>query len=107
LRFTYGHKVQDENDILVPLAEEVMNITGKLVSPNRYAVDVFPFCKLFARVELVTCLTNEIVNSLPEAFPGTGFKAVARKNREVIESLFTIPFLKVKEQVVRNIALDL
>ncbi|RDB26980.1 O-methylsterigmatocystin oxidoreductase [Hypsizygus marmoreus] len=82
LQFTYGHKVESDDDELVPLSEEVMNITGKLVSPNRYVVDVFP-----------------ILNSLPEWFPGTGFKRVAREYKDTIDRLMGTPFLKVQEQV--------
>lgn len=45
LEFTYGYVVNGANDVLVDLATEVMDITGLLVSPNRYLVDMFPFCK--------------------------------------------------------------
>lgn len=44
LRFTYGHKVEDEHDTIIPLARKIVDIAGELISANRYAVDIFPIC---------------------------------------------------------------
>ncbi|KAF8069228.1 cytochrome P450 [Lyophyllum atratum] len=79
LRFAYGHKVENDDDFLVPLSEKIMVITGKVVSPNRYVIDTFPF-----------------LNNLPEWFPGTGFKQVAKRYKVLLDQLIETPFLKVK-----------
>lgn len=87
LRFAYGHKVENEDDVLIALSEKVMNITGKVVSPNRYVVDTFPF-----------------LNALPDWFPGTAFKQVAKRNKVLLDQLIVTPFLKVKEDMKNGTA---
>ncbi|KAF8069217.1 cytochrome P450 [Lyophyllum atratum] len=87
LHFTYDHRVESEHDSLMALAREAVAIAGQLISPNRYAVDIFPTLRF-----------------LPEGWPGTAFKRTARSNRDLHDRLMDTPFLKVREQAMNGMA---
>lgn len=80
LRFTYGHRIESDDDVLISLAEEVMNITGKLVSPNRYAVDTLPIrkftiCLLLGMTQLMYITYSQLVTCW---IPGHRFQTSRR-----------------------------
>jgi len=85
---TYGHNVESSDDSMVKQAEQVMDDWAAAVKPGAFLVDSLPFLQY-----------------VPDWFPGTGFKAVAKQMRQRLHNLRDEPYNIVKEQVKDGTAL--
>ncbi|PVI03088.1 cytochrome P450 [Periconia macrospinosa] len=82
LKITYGYTTKREKDPLVLLANATMEDFKEATVPGRWAVDVIPFLKY-----------------LPDWFPGTEFKQVARMMQEHLREATDKPYHFVKQQM--------
>ncbi|KAI8931867.1 hypothetical protein NX059_010772 [Plenodomus lindquistii] len=86
LKTTYGYIPEAHGrDPLVDMAGKTMEDFGDAMVPGRYLVDVMPFLRL-----------------LPDWFPGTGFKAVARRMAKQADRTIDQPYQFVKQQMREN-----
>ncbi|KAL6698552.1 cytochrome P450 [Trichoderma pleuroticola] len=83
LKVTYGYSVElYKPDPLVKLIEQVTTETSESLTPLRWAVDTFP-----------------ALQRVPDWFPGTGFKRIARRYKVNAEAAASIPLDFVKQQM--------
>ncbi|PCH38747.1 cytochrome P450 [Wolfiporia cocos MD-104 SS10] len=84
---THGYRVESCEDPLVQSAERLNDLFGRLLEPGAFLVDSFPFLR-----------------HIPDWFPGAGFKAVAKREREALIKARDEPYDMVREQVIRGTA---
>ncbi|KIY65192.1 cytochrome P450 [Cylindrobasidium torrendii FP15055 ss-10] len=82
----YGHWVTSD-DPIVDVTEQAGNMLKLCIFPGSVLVNVFPFLR-----------------HLPEWFPGTGFKAYARKCRGFVDQMRTVPYDLVKQRMAEGTA---
>ncbi|KXN92768.1 O-methylsterigmatocystin oxidoreductase, partial [Leucoagaricus sp. SymC.cos] len=93
----YGYEVKEEDDHLVPIAEQAMNNLSKAVAPNRYWVDSIPSRALLRGLRPLLCdLISPRFVSFLAGFPGAGFQREAAACKKVLEQFIYGPFSKVK-----------
>lgn len=86
LRITYGYTpTYKGNDPLIDLAEKALSQFADSSVPGRYLVDMLP-----------------PLQYLPDWFPGTEFKQIAKVMRKTTRDTTEIPYLFVKEQMRRG-----
>jgi len=73
-----------QNDPLKSLAEKTMEIFGQAIQPGRFLVDVFPWIRF-----------------IPEWFPGTGWKKIAREWRQLSDRMYNTGYEWTLDQIVR------
>ncbi|KAL7817795.1 cytochrome P450 [Trichoderma gracile] len=83
LQITYGYEIELEKpDPLVTLIERVMTNFSETTVPFQWAVDIIP-----------------ALAHLPDWFPGTGFKRIAREQRALHDASAEIPYNFVVKQM--------
>ncbi|KAK4067389.1 uncharacterized protein Triagg1_7569 [Trichoderma aggressivum f. europaeum] len=83
LNVTYGYSIESHKpDALVKLIEEVTDHSSEASVPLKQIVDLIPPLRL-----------------LPDWFPGTGFKRIARDARAKLDASADVPFDFVKQQM--------
>ncbi|KAH6507448.1 hypothetical protein HBI56_151160 [Parastagonospora nodorum] len=82
LRVTYGYTPWEEKDPLVDMAGTTMVDFADVMIPGKYLVDVLPALRY-----------------LPEWFPGSGFKRVARRMARQLDRTVELPYQFVKRQM--------
>ncbi|KAJ5090659.1 hypothetical protein N7532_009343 [Penicillium argentinense] len=83
LKITYGYNVDPhQKDSLIDLADLVLKQFSEAITPGKFLVDLIP-----------------ALQHLPEWVPGTGFKKIARFNKETILKLTNYPFEFTKWQM--------
>ncbi|KAG0699878.1 cytochrome P450 [Suillus ampliporus] len=87
LRISHGYEVKENDDPFVDLADRAINIFSQSIAPGAFMVDIVPSLAV-----------------VPEWFPGTGFKRIAREWHEVIEEWIAAPYQYVKDQMAAGIA---
>ncbi|KAG2144265.1 cytochrome P450 [Suillus clintonianus] len=88
LRISHGYEAKENNDPFIDLAERAVDQFSRSTAPGAFMVDIMP---LLAKV--------------PEWFPGTGFKRLAREWRQTLEEMVDAPYKFVKDQMDVGIAL--
>ncbi|EJD01825.1 cytochrome P450 [Fomitiporia mediterranea MF3/22] len=83
LLLTYGHKVQDENDPYITIAEE--GIAAVIEAEEFYLVNAIP-----------------ALQYLPSWLPGTGFKKVIQHGQKASTELYHEPYKMGKAKVVED-----
>ncbi|KAF8971248.1 cytochrome P450 [Flammula alnicola] len=73
----YGIDVKEEHDPMITTAEQAMDAAVYAAQPGNFLVDFFP-----------------ILERVPDWFPGTGWKAWARRGKELTDDMVNIPFNK-------------
>ncbi|CCM03828.1 uncharacterized protein FIBRA_05977 [Fibroporia radiculosa] len=86
-QFTHGHVVHDSHDRLFQLADQVNQDFARTIAPAAFLVDIFPFLRY-----------------LPDWFPGTGFKAVAKEMRKTWVRLRDEAYDDIQAQVAKGMA---
>ncbi|KAF9020326.1 cytochrome P450 [Hymenopellis radicata] len=89
LRITYGYEVLHEGDEMVKLVNNAMEELSVASTPGAFLVDFIPMLK-----------------SLPDWFPGAGFKRTAKMWAKDLEDMINVPFEHVKAEMARGQALD-
>ncbi|KAG2366934.1 cytochrome P450 [Suillus spraguei] len=87
LRISYGYEVKENNDPFVDLADRAMNQLSRCTATGAFMVDLMPW------------LAN-----IPEWFPGTEFKRLAREWHQTLEEMVDAPYKFVKDQMAAGIA---
>ncbi|VUC23970.1 unnamed protein product [Clonostachys rosea] len=83
LKITYGYVIKPQtHDPLVALVERMMDNMSLALVPMAWIVDILP-----------------VLNRLPEGFPGTSFKALAREWNQVNQTVTDAPFSFVRKQL--------
>ncbi|KAL7956852.1 cytochrome P450 [Trichoderma compactum] len=83
LKLAYGYSSElYKPDPLVELIQDVLRNVSKVMVPFSWAVDILP-----------------VISYLPEWFPGTSYKRIARKWRELLDASTDIPHDFTKEQM--------
>ena len=83
MRISHGYDVKWQNDPFIELGEQALDSVSTLTVPGRFLVDVFPFLQY-----------------VPDWFPGTAWKEVAKTGIKLREALYTIPYEWTKSQMV-------
>ncbi|KAK7697636.1 hypothetical protein SLS64_013375 [Diaporthe eres] len=82
LKTIYGYRVETARpDPLVEINDRMVEIFASATLPGAWLVDILPWLRY-----------------LPDWMPGTGFKSVARKARQVITSSAEVPFRFAKQR---------
>ncbi|KAI0040736.1 cytochrome P450 [Auriscalpium vulgare] len=87
MSMAYGYEVQPENDSFLAVVQEVSKIGVSATLPGSLLVNNLP-----------------ILQHLPRGFPGTGFRKVAQRGRELGESMKKDPIALVKDRMRKGIA---
>lgn len=83
LKIVYGYAPEPQGtDPLVKMIEEMMDNLSSAFVPLSWSIDVIP-----------------LLRYLPEGFPGTGFKKVARAWQQVTRGVYDKPYLLVERQM--------
>ncbi|TRX88391.1 hypothetical protein FHL15_010704 [Xylaria flabelliformis] len=86
LRIAYGYTAEShKNDPLIDMSTDVMTKFGRAAVPGTYLVDTFPFLR-----------------NLPDWFPGTSFKELARQWERELLDVTEKPFTFVKHQMAQG-----
>lgn len=101
LQISHGYTVAEGTDPFVTLADEATEQFSYSTAPGGFLVNLvpprtppIPKCLIFV-AELVL-----LVASLPDWFPGTGFKQTAKEWAKTLDETASYPFRFVKEQMV-------
>ena len=84
MSITYGIDVKSVDDPFLNASVEASHIIATVVTPGKFLVDTIPI-RACLRIQTVVykCLTNSsTVQYIPDWFPGTGFKAIAKEARD-------------------------
>lgn len=82
LKIIYGYRVETARpDPLVEINDRMVEIFASVTLPGAWLVDIVPWLKY-----------------LPDWMPGTGFKSVARRARQVITTSAEVPFQFAKQR---------
>ncbi|KAG2356983.1 cytochrome P450 [Suillus spraguei] len=84
LRISYGYEVKENNDPFVELVDRAMSQWSRVAVPGAFVADV--------------------VHSIPEWFPGAGFKRLAREWHVTLEEMASAPYKFVVDQMAAGIA---
>ena len=98
LSITYGIDVKSASDPFLNANLEASHATAAVLVPGRFLADVIPIrtC-LCAQTMIHKHLTNpRAVRYIPDWFPGTGFKALAKEARDKFKISANGPFEHVK-----------
>ncbi|KAG1869546.1 cytochrome P450 [Suillus subluteus] len=87
LRISYGYDVKEGDDPFVDLADRAMDQLSRSTATGAFMVDIIPW-----------------LAKVPEWFPGTGFKRLAREWRQTLEEMVDTPYKFVKDQMATGIA---
>ncbi|KAH8118941.1 cytochrome P450 [Phellopilus nigrolimitatus] len=87
MMMAYGHKVQDENDPYITLAEDGIDALVKAATPGAFLVEVIPWLKY-----------------VPAWFPGAGFQRIAKEGYELSQAMRFRPYYQTKEKILKGIA---
>ena len=100
LKMSHGYTIEPQKpDPLVKLGDDALLDFSRSVQAGTWLVDVLPFCERRNRV--TPAFTDErIVQHIPDWFPGTGFKRIAKKIRENSDAMAERPHAFVKKQMV-------
>jgi hypothetical protein len=85
LSITYGIDVKSVDDPFLSTNLEAAYVWETAMVPGKYLVDAIPIRACLCVTQMVSCeqLTNpQTVRYLPDWFPGTEFKAAAKKARD-------------------------
>jgi hypothetical protein len=86
LSVTYGIDVKSIDDQFLSASLEASDALESAVLPGKFLVDAIPIRACVCIVQRVTHLMDPwTVRYLPDWFPGTGFKAVAKEARDKYE----------------------
>ncbi|GJE86536.1 cytochrome P450 [Phanerochaete sordida] len=85
LTFSHGYRIREEGDPLFKVVHEAVEQFFKAATPGAFLVDVFPSLRY-----------------LPSWFPGTSFKAKAKRWNETLQKMVDVPHEFVKEQMAIN-----
>ncbi|KDQ11849.1 hypothetical protein BOTBODRAFT_34941 [Botryobasidium botryosum FD-172 SS1] len=86
--FTYGLKVESSQDELIAINNEAVGPSLAYFAPGAVLVDTFP-----------------ILRHVPSWFPGAGFKRHAKILRQKVDTMFDVPFNRVKTNMAAGIAI--
>ncbi|KAG0699879.1 cytochrome P450 [Suillus ampliporus] len=87
LRISHGYEVKENDDPFVDLADRAVNIFSQSTAPGAFMVNIIPS-----------------LAKVPEWFPGTGFKRIAREWHKTVEESVDVPYQYVKDQMAAGIA---
>ncbi|KZT41729.1 cytochrome P450 [Sistotremastrum suecicum HHB10207 ss-3] len=82
MMIVYGHRVKEENDEWISLAERFSDLLGTLGVPGSHPVDIFPS-----------------LWRLPPIIFGSGFAARMNLMRTILQQLFREPYQQVKQKM--------
>ncbi|OTA95517.1 hypothetical protein M434DRAFT_393743 [Hypoxylon sp. CO27-5] len=86
LKIAYGYTAEShQDDLLIDMAGAAMDNFTRAAVPGAFAVDVLPFLR-----------------NLPDWFPGTGFKQLARQWRNEVTDVTERPYAFVKHQMAQG-----
>ncbi|CAL1695172.1 unnamed protein product [Somion occarium] len=80
MRIAYGIEIKEENDVYIDIAEEAMQAFSACTNAGSFLVDLMPILKY-----------------LPEWFPGSDFKQLAKAWRVPVTAMLDRPFEFVKK----------
>jgi len=98
MSMTYGIDVKSVDDRFLDANLKAAHAMAAAVAPGKFLADVIPICACIC-VQIVTYkhLTKpSVVRYVPDWFPGTGFKALAKEVREKFKISVDGPFEHVK-----------
>lgn len=105
---TYGYEVQPENDPIIDRAREVIEISNRVLAPERAALlAMFPFRTCQRLTVTFHSLSHLTVEYLPSWFPGAADRRLAPYCRKIIRQTLDEPFEIAKENVVCSSPLSL
>ena len=98
LSITYGIDIKSTDDKFLNANVEASHALATVLVPGKFLADTIPICTCLC-IQTVTYkrLTNPlIVRYLPDWFPGTGFKALAKEARDKFKVSIDAPLEYVK-----------
>ena len=98
LSITYGIDIKSVDDRFLNANLEASHAIAAAMVPGKFLADVIPMCAcLCAQIVTHKPLTDPlIVRHIPDWFPGTGFKALAKEARDKFRISVDGPFEYVK-----------
>jgi len=98
MSITYGIDVKSADDRFLNASLEASHTIVAALVPGKFLVDVIPICGcLCAQIATYKHLTDPpTVRYIPDWFPGTGFKVLAKEVREKFKIAVDGPFEYVK-----------
>ena len=90
MKIIYGIDVKESDDPYISIAEEALNGLAEAGVFGVFWVDIFPLLKY-----------------VPSWVPGAGFQKTAARWKAALVDMIEKPFQYVKEQLVKNLFLDL
>jgi len=98
LSITYGIDVKSVDDPFLDANVEAAHAMGTVLVPGKFLADTIPIrACLYARAVTYQHLTNPlVVRHIPDWFPGTGFRALAKEARDKFKISINGPFEYVK-----------
>lgn len=108
---TYGYAIKEYDDPIVDIVEAAMSQFSDLMEPGAYLVDMVPLRKSdFSRrpttggIDRISLSLRRrayrTVRYVPEWFPGTGWKAKAKRFADTLTEMADVPHQFVKDQMV-------
>ena len=98
MSIAYGIDIKSADDQFLNASIEAIRVIGTATTPGKFLVDVIP-TREYLYVQTAACkhLTNPpIVRYIPDWFPGTRFKALAKEARDKFKISVDGPFEYVK-----------
>ena len=98
MSITYGIDAKSTDDRFLNVNIQASRATSAALVPGNFLVDVIPICGcLCTQTVTYKRLTNSpIVRYIPDWFPGTGFKVLAKEAREKFKTSIDGPLEYVK-----------
>lgn len=103
LQMSHAHKVTEDDDWLLQLAELADHEFSVASTPGAFLVDMLPQ-RMSISLSLSSCGSNDSfsVRHIPEWLPGAGFQRKAREWRKTTIDLRDEPYKYISQQLVRS-----
>lgn len=103
LKSIYGYTINMEgNDPIISVVVEAIATATVAGQPGAWLVDTIPACMATRPCKTNACADLTIVRRLPDWFPGTHFKRVAREISSTMRDFCDKPWAFVKQEMAKG-----